>query len=200
MNRGIFRGLPGGSLAGQPGMWPLANYTASAAPTVNDDEAQGYAVGSFWLYSGVMWVCLSATRGAASWRALNQQRLLAYATGTINNGATFTVPDASLSRVGGGIVFDVGNTDIGTIQWYRSGTFNTVVGTKRASAFVYRGTTFSPASGANTVDFYLSGNSAGDTLNIKNNLGFGRDIVILDLSNLATLPSITNVGAWPTVG
>jgi len=48
----------------------LNNYTATTNPTVNDDSADGYGVGSFWLNqtSGGVYVCFSASVGAAVWR------------------------------------------------------------------------------------------------------------------------------------
>jgi hypothetical protein len=53
---------------------PLGVYTSiriepdgAAAPTVTDDEAHGYATGSWWLYAGDMWICRDATTGAAVW-------------------------------------------------------------------------------------------------------------------------------------
>lgn len=45
------------------------NYSATAAPTVNDDDGDGYAIGSQW-YDGTndnMYHCLDATTGAAVW-------------------------------------------------------------------------------------------------------------------------------------
>lgn len=53
---------------------PLGVYTSiriepagTAAPTVTDDAAHGYAAGSWWLYAGDMWRCRDATTGAAVW-------------------------------------------------------------------------------------------------------------------------------------
>lgn len=49
---------------------PLNNYTATAPPTVNDDSADGYSVGSRWIdTTGDLeaWTCASASVGAAQW-------------------------------------------------------------------------------------------------------------------------------------
>jgi hypothetical protein len=48
---------------------PLNNFTATSAPTVNDDSGDGYAVGSFWGWPvrGLLWQCVDATVGAAVW-------------------------------------------------------------------------------------------------------------------------------------
>jgi hypothetical protein len=46
------------------------NYLAVAEPTVNDDETEGYTVGSEWLFSGLLYVCLDASDGAAVWATL----------------------------------------------------------------------------------------------------------------------------------
>jgi hypothetical protein len=45
------------------------NYTATTAPTVNDDVDSGYAVGSFWydITGDESYICLDATDGAAVW-------------------------------------------------------------------------------------------------------------------------------------
>lgn len=48
---------------------PLDNYTATVNPTVNDDSADGYSQGSTWFntVSGDLFICVSATVGAAIW-------------------------------------------------------------------------------------------------------------------------------------
>ena len=45
------------------------NYSATSAPTVNDDSGDGYSVGSVWvdLTDDEAWVCTDATVGAAVW-------------------------------------------------------------------------------------------------------------------------------------
>lgn len=51
-------------------MLPLNNYTATSPPTVNDDSADGYSVGSRWVdTTGDLeaWTCASASVGAAQW-------------------------------------------------------------------------------------------------------------------------------------
>lgn len=46
-----------------------SNLTATIAPTVANDNTQGYAVGSFWMGTvlGAAYVCLDASTGAAVW-------------------------------------------------------------------------------------------------------------------------------------
>jgi len=48
---------------------PLGNYTATTAPTVNDDSADGYEVGSRWFntVTSQMWTARVVTVGAAVW-------------------------------------------------------------------------------------------------------------------------------------
>jgi len=48
---------------------PLGNYTATTAPTANDDSADGYAVGSRWFntVTSQMWTARVVTVGAAFW-------------------------------------------------------------------------------------------------------------------------------------
>lgn len=45
------------------------NYSATAAPTVNEDSGDGYSVGSIWLDTtdDEAWICADATVGAAVW-------------------------------------------------------------------------------------------------------------------------------------
>lgn len=49
------------------------NYTATAAPTVNDDVIQGYGAGSLWYYATAKatYICESAGTGAAVWTAIS---------------------------------------------------------------------------------------------------------------------------------
>jgi hypothetical protein len=44
------------------------NFAAGAAPTVNDDSADGYTVGSLWMHFGGLYICYSSSLGAAVWR------------------------------------------------------------------------------------------------------------------------------------
>ena len=46
------------------------NYGAEAEPTVNDDETDGYAIGSEWIYDQRFWKCVDATESAAVWKEL----------------------------------------------------------------------------------------------------------------------------------
>lgn len=47
---------------------PLDNYGATRAPLVTDDNTQGYAPGSVWVWPGNgVWICGVATTGAAFW-------------------------------------------------------------------------------------------------------------------------------------
>ena len=61
--------VPGASVSG-----PQTKYDATAAPTVNDDETEGYAVGSRWVdvTHGKAYTCLDATDGAAVWTETTQ--------------------------------------------------------------------------------------------------------------------------------
>jgi len=47
------------------------NYGAEAEPTVNDDETDGYAIGSEWIYDQRFWKCVDATEGMAVWKEIS---------------------------------------------------------------------------------------------------------------------------------
>lgn len=49
------------------------NYTATASPTTEDNAAQGYVVGSEWIYPDGMevWKCIYADTATATWIQLN---------------------------------------------------------------------------------------------------------------------------------
>jgi hypothetical protein len=52
-----------------PTVGKKSNYTSANTPTVNDDAAQGYSVGSLWITtSGIAYLCVDATTGAAVWK------------------------------------------------------------------------------------------------------------------------------------
>lgn len=46
---------------------PNCNYTATGAPTVNDDGDHGYQLGSIWIDSPDVYMCVDTTAGAAVW-------------------------------------------------------------------------------------------------------------------------------------
>jgi len=49
------------------------NFAAEASPEVTDDEADGYAKGSLWIYDVDAWICTDATEGAAIWREITNE-------------------------------------------------------------------------------------------------------------------------------
>lgn len=50
---------------------PKNNYSATAEPTVNNDQTQGYGIGSHWIdtSSEKLFICFDATTGAAVWNS-----------------------------------------------------------------------------------------------------------------------------------
>lgn len=80
------------------------NLAASAAPTVTDDSASGYAVGSEWLdtTNKIGWRCFDASVGAAVW----QPQALAMAAGnaTITSGTNNVTVGSLPSKFNGCIV------------------------------------------------------------------------------------------------
>ena len=65
---------PGFAVVEKPAPRQKVNLSATAAPTVTDDSAAGYAVGSRWIdvTNDVEYVCLDATAGAAVWTETTQ--------------------------------------------------------------------------------------------------------------------------------
>lgn len=49
---------------------PQGNHTATVAPTVNDDAADGYQVGSIWVDTTAdeAYICVDSSIGAAVWK------------------------------------------------------------------------------------------------------------------------------------
>jgi hypothetical protein len=49
------------------------NFTATATPTVTDDETDGYSAGSMWIVDNEhIYICVDATEGAAVWQFVNK--------------------------------------------------------------------------------------------------------------------------------
>lgn len=164
------------------------NMAASGAPTASNDSSQGYSIGSRWTdtTNAQEYFCIDATAGAAVWRKLPTRT--AYRDVAVSNGATVTIgDDTTIARVGAALIFNMDGNDGGCfIQYYRSGTFNTVVGTSLGgSLFEFRGTTFSAGSG--NFSIFLASNSAGAALQVKNNAGFGRTMRIFEFATTGNL-------------
>jgi hypothetical protein len=86
------------------------NNAATSAPTVRNDNTQGYAVGSRWLWAarGMEWVALDVTAGAARWELVRNfasnfpktiQRRMANNIGSSSIGPSEEVFDGTLSNV-----------------------------------------------------------------------------------------------------
>jgi hypothetical protein len=130
-------GHAGGFLAAAAGSSvPLSNFDAAAAPTVNDDTTQGYAVGSYWrkATTGREWVCVSATAGAARWLPLQGQALppigegiMPDNVGSINAAFPSTAPVKTFSP----ITID----GLGTWTWYIHLTTAQAAGAMRVAVY-----------------------------------------------------------------
>lgn len=71
------------------------NFTATVAPTANDDTGDGYAVGSLWydtVAQRVYW-CASAATGAAVWIEISSSATVAITGGTITGITDLAVAD-----------------------------------------------------------------------------------------------------------
>jgi hypothetical protein len=66
---------------------PLMNFSGAAAPTVNEDSGDGYAVGSIWVdtTNDKSYICADATATAAVWLDTSKQ-------GTMNDVIDDTTP------------------------------------------------------------------------------------------------------------
>lgn len=71
---GDFDGVHAGTMARLgAGLYQVRRdtYDATAAPAVGDDDADGYAAGSIWVWPDHgIWICEDASTGAAEWRRL----------------------------------------------------------------------------------------------------------------------------------
>jgi hypothetical protein len=83
-----------------------SNVAASASPTVTDDSAKGYAVGSSWTYGGTTYTCNDATVGAAVWSIPTDIYYFAdwaALVAVINvSGSTYTGKFANVTNANGG--------------------------------------------------------------------------------------------------
>lgn len=75
---------------------PKHNYTATAAPTINDDASLNYSKNSLWVYSGSAWICVDATVGAAVWKPItNAGDFLANGSVAMTGALNFNGQDAN---------------------------------------------------------------------------------------------------------
>lgn len=163
----------------------LHNMSTTVAPTVNDDSGDGYGVGSKWFdtTADAIYTCIDATVGAAVWRKTP--------TKVVQNAVTINATtdqvmwaDTLTSRAGGGVLVQDGTDGAAIITWYRSGTFNGINGSATLQAgggaanIFFRAATFS--GGTSGFSFYLSSNSAGATINCKNNAAYGRTFYLFE--------------------
>lgn len=103
------------------------NAVAVAAPTVNDDTADGYRVGSLWLYAGAIYLCTDATLGAAAWskqayiRTVNGFQVIKERT-AYNDSATYQATGYFFS----GASFNGLFTSSGGFDYYADGGVGTL--------------------------------------------------------------------------
>lgn len=88
---------------------PLHNYSATAAPTVNDDSGDGYGVGSLWIdtTNDNIYGCTDASSGAANWELLNGAGASGELVLEVYLNANQTINSATLTKVN----FDTEITD-----------------------------------------------------------------------------------------
>jgi hypothetical protein len=159
----------------------LDNYAATAAPGVNDDSADGYAVGSQWIdtTADIEYVCVDATATAAVWKRRYTNTFGASTVGLVpaasaspdstkflNEAGTFTAPVGGYSQVD----YTTGSAHTGTLTptavWTKTIPAGTLVAGKRMKVemrLVRTGTTtaytITVALGGQTLDTLSVGSS-----------------------------------------
>lgn len=90
----------------------LNNFAATTAPTVNDDAADGYVVGSQWIntVTGLHYVIVVTTVGAAVWKQTADTATAQTLTGKTINGASNTLTVRLASDVTGALPIVNGGT------------------------------------------------------------------------------------------
>ncbi len=80
-----------------PGLQPQSHRAAAVDPTVNDDNAAGYRVGSYWINTAddSLWRCVDDTNGAAIWLQLGTSGGSAPGHGSIISWGNDTIGSAS---------------------------------------------------------------------------------------------------------
>lgn len=91
---------------------PLNNYTATTDPTADDDEDEGYAIGSLWFNATdrTLWACWLANSGAAEWEMVGGSSV----TNNPSAGVPPTSSDDETLGYGFGSLWYDGNS---TILW-----------------------------------------------------------------------------------
>jgi endonuclease YncB( thermonuclease family) len=86
-------------------MRPLNNYTATSAPTVNDDAGDGYSTNSLWVNvsTDIAYVCVDATAGAAVWQKLGSMTSFTI----VGDSGSSAITDGNNLTIGGATGIDV---------------------------------------------------------------------------------------------
>ena len=163
------------------------NFTATAAPTVNDDASAGYVVGSRWFTTttGASYVCTDASVGAAVWVLTNIESNMAedyaFSFSTSSTSWVDTALSTTITTVGGKLLalfssrmrmsstlntnglFELRMAINGTEESYVSGK-NTAVGTSHtpAALSVFR----LPAVGTYTITVQAQVTQSDDILQV----------------------------------
>ena len=119
-----------------------------------------------------------ATNQITDKRVVFDSTMIRIANLTVGASATAFMPDADIPRNGTSYFEDGGgNSGAGFMQWYRSGTFNSLQGVATSgNGYQFQGATYS--GGGTGFSFFIENNVAGGRLGVKNNNGgFGRTFV-----------------------
>jgi hypothetical protein len=95
----------------------------NVAPSINDDDTKGYAVGSRWtLDNGIIYICNDNTTGAAVWNqvttTIDYTEYVAFVT-----QSGFTAPTAVVEKNDTGFVFTYGYSSLGSYTITAIGAF-----------------------------------------------------------------------------
>jgi hypothetical protein len=188
------------------------NFAATAAPSISNDNTQGYVPGSMWenINNGRVYVCVGSATGAAVWRELvtifTNNKIEPAAHNTVDLG-TPTVRFQDLYLQGG--ISAVGNMSIGgTLNTTALSTLNSLTVTNAttmnsiaASGNVTVGGTLTPTQidvNAGTIDGAVIGGSSAQAVTgtvVTATTNFAGDLIGNATGNLTGNSAGTHTGA-----
>ena len=143
--------------------YSLNQWAPGAAPTVNDDETAGFTAGSFWFYSGSLYVCTDPTATAAVWNEIRADEI-AVDTTAVTGGTAGYLLYHKIGDLVGEIPADLADPNAdriafwddsaGKLTWLALGTNLSITGTTLDAA----------AGGGMTIGNAVAGGGANRVL------------------------------------